>query len=90
MDPQECSQESASGNSTSGHRRHAMRLLRDESEEIVLVYELTGMRTTDPRMLVIESRGGQSVSRLEDYPANWRQLRDIELLALRSQDLVSR
>ena len=67
-----------------------MRLLRDESEEIVLVYELTGMRNTDPRMLVIESRGGQSVSRLEHYPANWRQLRDIELLALRSQDLVSR
>jgi hypothetical protein len=63
-----------------------MRLLRDDFEELVLVYELTGPRETDARMLVIESGGGRAVTRLEHYPANWRQLRDADLLALRSQD----
>ena len=74
------------GGSTTGSRRHAMRLLRDEFEEIVLVYELTGATEGDPRVLVIESGGGKSVTRLAHYPSNWRQLKDSALLALRSQD----
>ena len=71
---------------TTGSRRHAMRLLRDEFEEIVLAYELTGLTEQDPRTLVIECSGGRSVSRLHRYPANWRQMKDADLLALRSQD----
>ncbi len=72
--------------SSSGKRRHAMRLLHDEHEEIVLVYELTGLTESDPRMLVLEWGGGRKISRFESYPANWRQLHDSALLALRTED----
>ena len=63
-----------------------MRLIRDEFEDIVLVYELTGVTEGDPRTLVIESSSGKSVTRLMHYPPNWRQLRDSALLALRTSD----
>jgi hypothetical protein len=71
---------------TTGSRRHAMRLLRDEYDEIVLAYELTGLTEQEPRSLIIESSGGRAVTRLHRYPAHWRQLKDDDLLALRSQD----
>ena len=64
-------------------RRHAMRLVRDEYDEIVLVYELSGMLATDPRVLVIERAANQSITRLSEYPANWRDLKDHDLLSLR-------
>ncbi|MGH7677960.1 MAG: hypothetical protein ACRENU_05800 [Gemmatimonadaceae bacterium] len=63
-----------------------MRLIRDDYDEIVLVYELSGPTEGDPRMLVIEGSSGKSVTRLGHYPPNWRQLRDSDLLALRAQD----
>jgi hypothetical protein len=72
--------------STTGSRRHAMRLLRDEYDEIVLVYELAGTAEGDPRTLVIEGSSGNSVTRVSHYPANWRQLRDADLLAMRARD----
>lgn len=71
--------------STTGTRRHAMRLLRDEHDAIVLVYELTGLLATDPRLLVFEWEGGRSIARSESYPANWRELKDATLLELRRQ-----
>ena len=73
--------------STTGSRRHAMRLIRDEFEQLILVYELTGTSERDPRMLVIESGGGRAPTRLAQYPSNWRQLKDSALLALRAQDV---
>ena len=60
-----------------------MRLVRDEQDDIILVYELSGMLATDPRLLVIESAGSQAITRLEQYPSNWRELRDADLLSLR-------
>lgn len=51
----------------------------------VLVYELTGLQASDPRSLVIEWGGGTKSTRLYQYPPNWRQLKDAELLALRPQ-----
>ena len=62
-----------------------MRLLHDEHEEIVLVYELTGLTESDPRTLVLEWGGGRKVTRFESYPANWRQLHAAALLALRNE-----
>jgi hypothetical protein len=60
-----------------------MRLLRDEHEDIVLVYELTGINDSDPRTLVLEWCGGRSISRVDSYPRNWRDLKASALLALR-------
>ena len=71
---------------TSGARRHAMRLLRDEHDAIVLVYELHGLLATDPRTLVFEWEGGRSIARAGSYPANWREFKDPALLELRRQD----
>lgn len=81
MEPQQRRTEPASA-PTAG-RRHAMRLVRDEYDEIVLVYELSGMLATDPRVLVIERAANQSITRLSEYPANWRYLKDRDLLSLR-------
>jgi hypothetical protein len=72
-----------SGLAPTAGRRHAMRLVRDEHDEIVLVYELSGMLATDPRLLVIESAASQAITRLSAYPANWRDLKDHDLLTLR-------
>lgn len=87
MEPQDrITERVGTGTTTTGSRRHAMRLLRDEYAEIVLAYELTGLSENDPRTLVIECNGGRSVTRLHRYPANWRQMKDADLLALRTQD----
>jgi hypothetical protein len=72
--------------SATGARRHAMRLLRDESDGIVLAYELTGSAASDPSVLVLEWEGGKSIARNGSYPANWRDLKDSALLELRRQD----
>ena len=81
MEPQE--RRSESGLAPTAGRRHAMRLVRDEKDDIIIVYELSGMLAADPRLLVIECAANQSVTRLSQYPANWRHLQDAELLALR-------
>ena len=88
MEPQErrTGQTPSAGMSTTGTRRQAMRLLRDDHDSIVLVYELTGLLATDPRMLVFEWEGGRSIARADSYPANWRDLKDASLLELRRQD----
>jgi hypothetical protein len=59
-----------------------MRLVRDERDDIILIYELSGMLATDPRLLVIESAANASITRLSEYPANWRDLKDGDLLQL--------
>ena len=59
-----------------------MRLVRD-NEDLVLVYELSAIQPTEARSLVIEWNSGRQSARLYQYPANWRQLRDADLLALR-------
>lgn len=88
MEPQErrTGHTPSAGTSTTGTRRHAMRLLRDDHDSIVLVYELTGLLATDPRMLVFEWEGGRSIARADSYPANWRDLKDTTLLEFRRQD----
>jgi hypothetical protein len=73
-------------NDATNRRRHAMRLLRDEHDAIVLVYELTGLLASDPRLLVFEWEGGRSISRSDSYPPNWRELKDSTLLELRRQE----
>jgi hypothetical protein len=81
VEPQQ--RRSESGLAPTAGRRHAMRLVRDERDDIVLVYELSGMLATDPRLLVIECAANQSITRLSQYPANWRDLKDLDLLSLR-------
>lgn len=86
MEPQERRPEhDTHPTATTGARRHAMRLLRDEHDAIVLVYELTGLHASDPRLLVFEWEGGRSIARAESYPSNWRELKDATLLELRRQ-----
>ena len=88
MEPQDRRSEqttAAPSESSTGSRRHAMRLVRDNDEGFVLVYELTGLHASDPRSLVIEWGGGRQIVRLYHYPANWRQLKDHELLGLRPE-----
>lgn len=59
-----------------------MRLIRDQQQGMVLVYELEpSVADAGPRSLVFES--GQWNTRLDHYPAEWRRLPDGELLALR-------
>ena len=83
MEPQ--GRRSETGVAPTAGRRHAMRLVRDEHDDIILVYELSGMLATDPRVLVIESAGSSSITRLAQYPPNWRDMKDAELLLLRPQ-----
>lgn len=58
-----------------------MRLLKDDNEEMVLVYELVGPLESDPRTLIFE--WGRSALHLDKFPANWRNLKDDALLGLR-------
>jgi hypothetical protein len=67
---------------TVGKRRNAMRVLKDQNEEMVVVYELVGFDDTEPPILVFE--WGRTSTRLFTYPSNWRDLKDGALLALRS------
>jgi hypothetical protein len=69
--------------SSAARHRHAMRLLRDEHEEIVLVYELSGISESAPRTLVLEWCGGNAIERFDTYPSNWRDLKASALLSLR-------
>ena len=89
MEPQKARNERApqpalltSPSSTSRYRQ-AMRLLHDEHDDIVLVYELNGLTESDPRTLVLEWCGGRSIERFDSYPRNWRDLKASALLALR-------
>ena len=82
MQPQERFDRVTTPSGVAADRRHAMRLVRD-NEDFVLVYELSGVQPADARSLVIEWNGGRQNTRLTQYPSNWRQLRDAELLALR-------
>lgn len=67
-----------------GHRRCTMRVIRDQRQGIVLVYEIEPSATdTRPRSLVFES--GEWRAQIDHYPADWRHLADEELLALRSE-----
>ena len=65
---------------TIGGRRAAMRVVQAAGRPIV-VYEQDPIATdAGPRELVFES--GDSIVRLADYPADWRKMKDDELLAL--------
>jgi hypothetical protein len=82
VEPRETLEKTTPRGTPLARHRQSMRLLRDEHDELVLAYELTGARDTDPRMLVIERSDGRGTQRLHQYPANWRQLKDAELLSL--------
>lgn len=65
---------------TVGGRRAAMRVVMAGSR-MVIVYEQDPTATdSGARTLVFES--GDSIVRLAAYPAEWRKMRDEELLAL--------
>ena len=65
-----------------GAQRAAMRMVKDERDGVVLVYELEPSKTNpEPPTLVFESRS--ECSRLSQYPAEWRRLTPEQLLALR-------
>lgn len=64
----------------SGSRRCTMRVVKDSDGGMVLVYESEPAITAGPRTLVFESGHGRM--RLDRYPADWRVLKDRDLLAL--------
>jgi hypothetical protein len=65
---------------TVGGRRAAMRVVQ-AGMRMVVIYEQEPTATDpNPRTLVFES--GDSIVRLREYPADWRKLRDEELLEL--------
>jgi len=65
---------------TIGGRRAAMRVVQ-AGTRMVVVYEQDPIPSDPgPRTLVFES--GDSLVRLVQYPADWRKMRDEDLLAL--------
>ena len=65
---------------TIGGRRAAMRVVQ-VGARMVIVYEQDPTASdSGPRTLVFES--GDSIVRLEEYPAEWRKMADSDLLAL--------
>jgi len=73
---------------TVGNRRQAMRMIRDPLQGMVLVYQMEpAPNEAGHSALILET--GEWCVRLEDYPANWRELADDELLKLRLSDLRS-
>jgi hypothetical protein len=65
---------------TVGGRRAAMRVVQ-AGMRMVVVYEQDPVVVDGgPRTLVFES--GESIIRLTQYPADWRKLKDDELLEL--------
>jgi hypothetical protein len=63
-------------------QRTAMRIVKDEGDEVVLVYESEPSKANPaPTALVFESR--KESLRLLQYPAEWRRLTPEQLLALR-------
>ena len=70
---------------TVGKRRFAMRMIRDPLQGMVLVYQMEPAADDQgPPLLVMET--GEWCVRLDAYPANWRDLKDDELLKLRRSD----
>lgn len=68
---------------TAAYRRCAMRMLRTPSQGMVAVYEMDpAAGATEAPSLVFESRSW--CLRMNQYPPEWRQLRDDELLKLGS------
>ena len=65
---------------TVGGRRAAMRVVTAGSRMVIVYEQDPTASDTGPRMLVFES--GDSIVRLAEYPAEWRKMRDEELLAL--------
>lgn len=60
-----------------------MRMLRDSTQGMVLVYELDpAAGVKEQRSLVFET--GSWCARVAAFPADWRRLRDEELLGLGS------
>lgn len=65
---------------TIGGRRAAMRVVQAGSR-MIIVYEQDPIASdSGSRTLVFES--GDSITRLANYPADWRKLKDDELLSL--------
>ena len=65
---------------TIGGRRAAMRVVQAGSRMVVVYEQEPSATDPGPRTLVFES--GDSITRLTQYPADWRKLRDDELLGL--------
>ncbi len=66
-----------------------MRMIRDPLQGMVLVYQMESTAEEHgPPTLIMET--GEWCVRLDTYPANWRDLKDDELLKLRLSDLRSR
>lgn len=66
-----------------------MRMIRDPLHGMVLVYQMEPTpEEHGPPALVMET--GQWCVRLDDYPANWRDLKDDELLRLRLSEIHSK
>lgn len=64
---------------TIGGRRAAMRVVQ-AGMRMIVVYEQEPATIDGERALVFES--GDSITRLAHYPAEWRKLKDDDLLAL--------
>lgn len=77
---------SSRSRTTASKRRLAMRMIRDPLQGMVLVYQMEAAADDhDPPTLVMES--GEWCVKLKDYPPNWRELKDDELLKLRLSDV---
>lgn len=90
MEPQDrkTGRETPPRSRTTQNRRVAMRMIRDPLQGMVLVYQLEPTAQDHrPPALVMET--GEWCVKLEDFPANWRELKDDELLKLRMSDLRS-
>jgi hypothetical protein len=65
---------------TIGGRRAAMRVVQAGMRMVVVYEQDPVVVESGPRTLVFES--GESIVRLTHYPADWRKLKDDDLLAL--------
>ena len=65
---------------TVGGRRAAMRVVQAGTRMVVIYEQEPIASDPDARTLVFES--GDSIIRLTQYPADWRKLRDEDLLEL--------
>jgi hypothetical protein len=82
VEPLEGQKERSSAPSLGGQRA-AMRMVKDERDGVVLVYELEPSKTNpQPPALVFESR--RESLRLSQFPTDWRRLTPEQLLALRN------
>jgi hypothetical protein len=65
---------------TVGGRRAAMRVVQAGTRMVVIYEQEPTASDPDSRTLVFES--GDSIIRLTQYPADWRKMRDEDLLEL--------